>query len=77
MPAQNSPTMQETSERIFFCSMICPQASAMTLTLTWGCALEWGTSHHSGNKTVVTGPIPTAFGGSMARKVAERNTRYG
>ena len=32
---------------------------------------------HSENKTVDTGPIPTAFSGSMARKEAERNTRYG
>ena len=29
------------------------------------------------NKTVDTGPILTAFGGSMARKAAERNTHYG
>lgn len=29
------------------------------------------------NKTVDTGLILTAFGGSMARKEAERNTRYG
>ena len=29
------------------------------------------------NETVDTGPILTAFGGSMARKEAERNTRYG
>ena len=29
------------------------------------------------NKPVDTGPILTAFGGSMARKEAERNTRYG
>lgn len=28
-------------------------------------------------KTVDPGPILTAFGGSMARKEAERNTRYG
>jgi hypothetical protein len=29
------------------------------------------------DKTVDTGPILTAFGGSMARKEAERNIRYG
>jgi hypothetical protein len=28
-------------------------------------------------KTVDTGRILTVFGGSMARKEAERNTRYG
>jgi len=28
-------------------------------------------------KPVDAGPILTAFGGSMARKEAERNTRYG
>lgn len=29
------------------------------------------------NKLINTGRILTAFGGSMARKEAERNTRYG
>jgi hypothetical protein len=34
-------------------------------------------AHSNGAKTVDTGQILTVFGGSMARKEAERNTRYG
>jgi len=38
---------------------------------------NWAKTVTLENKTVDTGWILTAFGGSMARKEAERNTRYG
>jgi len=39
--------------------------------------LEWGKTITLENKIVDTGPILTAFSGSMARKEVERNIRYG
>ena len=42
-----------------------------------GAHSKWAKTVTLEKKTVDTGPILTAFDGSMARKEAERNTRYG
>jgi len=47
------------------------------MMLERGAHPNWAKTVTLENETVVTGPILTAFGGSMARKEAERNTRYG
>ena len=47
------------------------------MMLERGAHPNWAKTVTLENETVDTGPILTAFGGSMARKAAERNTRYG
>jgi hypothetical protein len=47
------------------------------MMLERGAHSNWAKTVTLENKAVDTGRILTAFGGSMARKEAERNTRYG
>jgi hypothetical protein len=47
------------------------------MMLERGAHSNWAKNVIRENKTVETGQILTAFGGSMVRKEAERNTRYG
>jgi hypothetical protein len=53
------------------------QQTPRHMMLERGTHPNWAKTVTLENETVDTGPIPTAFGGSMARKEAERNTRYG